>query len=61
MLLDYIKLRQRNDRNSRVSDAERKIFDTLKIIADGSWVIHGSDEFLNILEEILEFRSEIDE
>jgi hypothetical protein len=39
MLLDYIKMRSKNDRNCRVNDDERKIFDTLKVICDGSWII----------------------
>jgi len=39
MLLDYIKLRGRNDRNCRVSDEERKIFDTFKVIFEGAWII----------------------
>ena len=52
MLLEYIKLRARSDRNSRVSEAERMLFDTLKIISECSWVIHTADDLLSILEEI---------
>ncbi|CDW89219.1 UNKNOWN [Stylonychia lemnae] len=52
MLLDYIKLRSRNDRDCRVSDDERKIFDTFKVIFDGAWIIQSETELMNILNEI---------
>lgn len=52
MLLEYIKMRGRNDRDCRVSEDERKIFDTLKVIFDGSWIIQSGRELMKILEEI---------
>jgi hypothetical protein len=45
-------MRSRNNRDIRVSEEERKLFETLKIILDGSWVIKNETEFLNILKEI---------
>ena len=60
MLLEYIKVRQRQDRNSRVSENERRIFDTLKIICEGSWIIKTAEELIKILEEI-EIYKDLDE
>eukprot|EP00347_Sterkiella_histriomuscorum_P022186 403331372 len=59
-LLDYIKLRAKQDRDCRVSEQERRIFDTLKVIFDGNWQIHSGVEFMNILQEIQVVKS-IDE
>lgn len=52
MLLDFIKLRAKHDRNCRVSESERMIFDTLKVIFDGKWVIHNGNQFIALLQEI---------
>jgi hypothetical protein len=51
-MLEYIKLRSRKDRDVRVTEEERKVFETLKIVLDGNWIIRNEIEYLNILKEI---------
>lgn len=51
MILEYIKLRNSKER-CFVSENERLILETLKIICDGNWIIESVKEFIKILEEI---------
>ena len=52
MLLEYVHIRAQQDRDCRILEEERKIFDTLKIVCDGSWIIQSGAELVMILDEI---------
>ena len=51
-MLEYIKVRQKYDKECMVLDEERKVFETLKVIFEGNWIIHDHVELKNILIEI---------
>ena len=50
--LDKAKLQNKKFKEYRVTEVERRIFDALKIISEGNWIIHTADEFKLILNEI---------
>ena len=52
--MDYVREINQlvHGKSYRVTEHERKIFDTLKIITEAGWLINGTDEFKLILKEI---------
>ncbi len=52
MMLEYVKEKAKGNRQYRVTEAERRIFDTMKIITEANWVINSSTELRSIFGEI---------
>ena len=54
----FLLQRKMTDKKVRVSEAERKFFDFLKILCDGGWTLETTSEFISVIEYLGLLKSE---